>query len=86
MESSTHLFFRYEVAKTIWSLVARWSGVVFSFSISMREWLSMVDDYYLTNEKMKCLEVIVLITCWILWRLRNLMVFEDVPFLSIVFC
>ena len=75
-ETLTHLIFMCGLAREVWAKVARWCGLVWSTSSSIKEWLTWVDTQHIPAEKRVRVKIIIITTWWILWRYRNAVVFE----------
>ncbi|KAL4587760.1 hypothetical protein LXL04_000634 [Taraxacum kok-saghyz] len=75
-ETLAHLMFSCVLAREVWAKVARWRGFVWPTSSSIKEWLTWVNMQRISAGKRGRVEIIIITTCWVLWRFRNAVVFD----------
>ena len=76
-EMLDHLFFKCVLAVDLWKVIARWCNVVFPTNSSIKEWLTWVDIQRWKKMVKKRMKIIILTTCWMIWRFRNATVFDE---------
>ena len=75
-ETLEHILFECELAVDLWKAIARWCNVIFPASSSIKELLTWVDMQPWKSSGKKQMEIIILTTCWMIWRFRNVTVFD----------
>ncbi|XP_071738617.1 uncharacterized protein [Rutidosis leptorrhynchoides] len=77
VESLDHLFFSCSYAREVWRAVFIWVDRPFHGFSSWQEILSWIDSLNGNVASKDCVFAIVVATLWMLWRLRNCLVFND---------
>ncbi|KAD7117196.1 hypothetical protein E3N88_04464 [Mikania micrantha] len=76
-ETALHLFTACSVASVIWSWLSEWTKVpqIFFFSIEDLFRVGTLMDG--SKIQRRCVQDIILVACWNIWKERNKVIFED---------
>nr|GEW47626.1 RNA-directed DNA polymerase, eukaryota [Tanacetum cinerariifolium] len=77
IETSTHLFFRCNMADQIYYKIARWWNVTYEGFTSYTEWLGWLASLHHPIKLKALLEGVFYITWWFLWGFRNKILFDS---------
>ncbi|XP_071717902.1 uncharacterized protein [Rutidosis leptorrhynchoides] len=80
LEHRDHLFFGCGLAAELWSKVWRWSGCDIPHFDSWSNFMVWFEAYQPSGTSKKRMIAIVATSFWVIWRFRNGIVFNDLPF------
>ncbi|GKE19291.1 RNA-directed DNA polymerase, eukaryota, reverse transcriptase zinc-binding domain protein [Tanacetum coccineum] len=80
VETVNHIFFKCDLAKQLWALLARWWDFDFPFCENIMEWHSWLDSSSLSSKARLFLDGVEGTLMWFIWSFRNRLVFSSSPF------
>ena len=79
VETVNHILFTCDLAKDMWSLLAKWWELDVPFCTNILEWLSWIDSIPIDNKARTFLNGVGGTLMWSLWSFRNRLVFSNNP-------
>ncbi|XP_022023738.1 uncharacterized protein LOC110924000 [Helianthus annuus] len=78
LESVNHLLITCEWAQQIWSVVFQWMKIQLPrYILSVVQLLEFIDSYKGEKKFKRAVYTVVAATCWIIWRMRNEVIFKN---------
>lgn len=77
VECMEHLFFKCEIAARTWNVISRWIGLILPEWDSVSDTWNWLDIVAILRYKKQALESIFMVTCWSIWKNRNMVVFNE---------
>ncbi|GKB88820.1 RNA-directed DNA polymerase, eukaryota [Tanacetum coccineum] len=71
VESGSHIFFFYQMARHLWRKLMRWWELEDIDSASYDDWLLWLNSSRLSKRLKKILEGVRYVKWWLIWRFRN---------------
>ncbi|GJW41394.1 RNA-directed DNA polymerase, eukaryota, reverse transcriptase zinc-binding domain protein, partial [Tanacetum coccineum] len=75
VENVNHLFFSCEMARDLWTRLARWCQLNISDISNLSEWMSWLDACHILKKARLILEGIAALMLWSIWKFRNDLIF-----------
>ena len=79
VETVNHLFFSCDMAKDLWSLLARWWELDIPFCLNISDWFSWLDSLSIPLKARVFLEGVGGTLMWCIWNFRNRLIFSNPP-------
>ncbi|GKB83800.1 RNA-directed DNA polymerase, eukaryota, reverse transcriptase zinc-binding domain protein [Tanacetum coccineum] len=76
VENVNHLFFSCEMARDLWTRLARWCQLNISEISNLSEWMSWLDACHILKKARLILEGIAASMLWSIWKFRNDLIFS----------
>ncbi|GKE58687.1 RNA-directed DNA polymerase, eukaryota, reverse transcriptase zinc-binding domain protein, partial [Tanacetum coccineum] len=79
VETVNHLFFSCDMAKDLWSLLARWWGLDIPVCSTILDWYAWLDELVISSKARVFLEDVGGTLMWFIWSFRNWSIFCNPP-------
>ncbi|GJT73535.1 RNA-directed DNA polymerase, eukaryota, reverse transcriptase zinc-binding domain protein [Tanacetum coccineum] len=79
VETVNHIFFNCEMAKDLWSLLAKWWELDIPFCSNISDWYDWLDDACVAANIRLVLEGVGGTLMWAIWSFRNHLIFSNPP-------
>ncbi|XP_021971591.1 uncharacterized protein LOC110866755 [Helianthus annuus] len=75
-ESVDHLLISCQYAQLVWTAISLWVKIPPRYVLGLVGLLEHIQSHCSSQEKKKAVYMIIAATCWILWRIRNNVIFN----------
>ena len=79
VETVNHTFFNCDMARDLWSLLARWWDLYFPICANITDWYGWLDNVRISAKARLVLEGVGGTLMWVIWNFRNKSIFSDPP-------
>ncbi|PWA87122.1 RNA-directed DNA polymerase, eukaryota [Artemisia annua] len=76
LEYSDHIFFLCPTSHLIWKSICKWCDSDFLTFSNVADMITWVDNAPISRTKTLLFQVIVMTTCWVIWKFKNASLFD----------